>query len=323
MVALSSHAQSHGLLLRHASRMAGRLNRNWYAVTVQTAADGHLTMDSEVQRRLGDTLTLANQLGAMVFTLRGADVSDALLKFAREYQVGHLVVGRPQRRSWAFWRRGVVVKLLDRANGLSVVVVDTPRIDTVASALPQASDELMGLLRLRAAPQEATPSLHSLIEASSILVWEERISKELALTQLAEALAPEPALREVAVAAVLEREGSGSTFLNEGIALLHARVPGLEKARVALGLPKAGVDGVQSPVDVILMILSPDREDHSHLELLGIAGTLVPAARSAPRSAPCARWRRSAGPSEGRRNLRILTKSPFCCPLASASFTAS
>ena len=65
------------------------------------------------------------QLGAMVFTLRGSDVASALLSFARQYQVGHLVIGRPQKQRW-FWQKGVVQRLLDQAQGLNLIVVDTP-----------------------------------------------------------------------------------------------------------------------------------------------------------------------------------------------------
>jgi two-component system sensor histidine kinase KdpD len=273
MVALSAHADSHPLLLRHASRMAGRLNRNWYAVTVQTEADGHLTMDSEVQRRLGDTLTLANQLGAMVFTLRGSDVASALLSFARQYQVGHLVIGRPQKRGW-FWQRGVVERLLDQAQGLNLIVVDTPRALGFAGHLPQAGTELMGLLRLQPTPEEHTPSLHSLLKPTAILIWDQSLTKEEALSRLVETVTPERDLREKALEAVLGREREGSTFLNEGIALPHARVPDLSEPRVALGIPRAGVAGMDAAMDAVLLILSPDRDDRSHLELLAIAGHL-------------------------------------------------
>ena len=52
-------------------------------------------MIRQTQRLLADNLTLANQLGAMVFTFRGEDVVDTILRFANEYRVGHIVIGRP------------------------------------------------------------------------------------------------------------------------------------------------------------------------------------------------------------------------------------
>jgi two-component system sensor histidine kinase KdpD len=68
MVCLSSRGPNSEMLLRYASRFAGRLNRNWYAVYVQTPSEEPTVIDAHTQRLLSSTLTLAKQLGAMVFT---------------------------------------------------------------------------------------------------------------------------------------------------------------------------------------------------------------------------------------------------------------
>ena len=47
------------------------------------------------QRQVADTLTLAKQLGAQVFPYKGEDVVETILHFAREYRVGHIVIGKP------------------------------------------------------------------------------------------------------------------------------------------------------------------------------------------------------------------------------------
>ncbi len=59
-------------------------------------------IDATTQRYLLDTLTLANALGAMVFTYKGEDIADTILHFAREYRVGHIVIGRPS--PLPFWK---------------------------------------------------------------------------------------------------------------------------------------------------------------------------------------------------------------------------
>ena len=78
MVCLSSRGPNSATLLRYASRLAGKLNRNWYAVYVQTPSEDPTVIDATTQRLLADNLTLANQLGAMVFTFRGEDVVDTI-----------------------------------------------------------------------------------------------------------------------------------------------------------------------------------------------------------------------------------------------------
>ena len=127
MVCLSSRGPNSAALLRFGSRLAGRLNRDWYAVYIQTPREEPTVIDAATQRYLSDTLTLANLLGALVFTFKGEDVVDTILHFAREYRVGHIVVGRPGPLPfWKRWlgRKSVVEKLIRKARGLTVVVVD-------------------------------------------------------------------------------------------------------------------------------------------------------------------------------------------------------
>ena len=131
MVCLSSRGPNSAMLLRYGSRLAGRLNRDWYAVYIQTPSEAPTIIDSATQRYLLDTLTLANALGAMVFTFKGEDIADTILHFAREYRVGHIVIGRPSPLPfWKNWlgRKTIVERLILKAKGLTIVVVD-PRTE--------------------------------------------------------------------------------------------------------------------------------------------------------------------------------------------------
>lgn len=131
MVCLSSRGPNSAALLRYASRLAGRLNRNWYAVYVQTSKEGPTAIDASTQRILSNTLTLAQQLGATVFTYKGDDVVKTILQFAKEYRVGHIVIGTPGKVP--FWRRlrgeaGIVERLVTEGTGITLVVLDTKTI---------------------------------------------------------------------------------------------------------------------------------------------------------------------------------------------------
>jgi two-component system sensor histidine kinase KdpD len=131
MVCLSSRGPNSAMLLRYGSRIAGRLNRDWYAVYIQTPKEAPTVIDATTQRYLLDTLTLANALGAMVFTYKGEDIADTILHFAREYRVGHIVIGRPSPLPfWKNWlgRKTIVERLILKARGLTIVVVD-PRTE--------------------------------------------------------------------------------------------------------------------------------------------------------------------------------------------------
>jgi len=131
MVCLSSRGPNSAMLLRYGSRLAGRLNRDWYAVYIQTPSEAPTVIDATTQRYLLDTLTLANALGAMVFTYKGEDIADTILHFAREYRVGHIVIGRPSPLPfWKNWlgKKTLVERLILKAKGLTIVVVD-PRTE--------------------------------------------------------------------------------------------------------------------------------------------------------------------------------------------------
>jgi two-component system, OmpR family, sensor histidine kinase KdpD len=132
MVCLSSGGPNSEKLLRDASRLAGRLNRNWYAVYVQTPSEEPTVIDAQIQRALAGTLTIAKQLGAMVFTYKGENVVDTILHFAKEYRVGHIVIGSPGRLPWPkrlLGKKNVVERLIENAKGITIVVIDTRKYE--------------------------------------------------------------------------------------------------------------------------------------------------------------------------------------------------
>ncbi len=124
MVCLSSDPPLSRVLLRKASRIAGRLNSDWYCVYVQTPAEAADRIDSTVQRRLVDNIQLAQSMGAEVTKLEGTDVAAALARFAADRGVTLAVVGATRRSRLYRLRRGSVVeRLLEARSGLDVLVV--------------------------------------------------------------------------------------------------------------------------------------------------------------------------------------------------------
>ena len=101
LVCLSSRSPNSDSLLRYGSRLAGRLNRNWYALYVQSSEESAIRIDAATQRKLAHTLELAQQLGAKVFTYQSDDVVGMILQFAREHRVGHIIIGPSSKKlSW-------------------------------------------------------------------------------------------------------------------------------------------------------------------------------------------------------------------------------
>jgi len=124
MVCLSSNPPHAAALLRRGSRMAGRLNTDWYVVYVRTPSEAPERIDAEAQRRLIDNEALAHELGAEVVRLESDDPAAALLHFARTHRVSDLVVGRSTLPWWRrVLRQSVVDRLVDEGEGLDLHVV--------------------------------------------------------------------------------------------------------------------------------------------------------------------------------------------------------
>ena len=67
---LSSNPPHALALLRRGSRMAGRLNTDWYVVYVETPREAPERIDSEAQRHLLGNIEKARELGAEVVRLK-------------------------------------------------------------------------------------------------------------------------------------------------------------------------------------------------------------------------------------------------------------
>jgi two-component system sensor histidine kinase KdpD len=65
MLCLSSRSPAPQVLLRKAGRLADRLKAPWYAVYIQTPGESLERIDAATQRKVADTLALAQQLGGV------------------------------------------------------------------------------------------------------------------------------------------------------------------------------------------------------------------------------------------------------------------
>lgn len=114
---------------------------------------------------------------------------------------------------------------------------------------------------------------NSILKAGSISIADPASSKKRILEQAARLLAgsaEEPDAEQI-FERLLERERLGSTGLAGGVALPHARMPGLEESRGAfLQLANAvefdALDG--NPVDLVFALLVPENANEEHLQLL-------------------------------------------------------
>jgi mannitol/fructose-specific phosphotransferase system IIA component (Ntr-type) len=139
--------------------------------------------------------------------------------------------------------------------------------------------------------------LSELLGRQSVLVPLAAADRDRAVAALVAALVlPEPAASRMAIqAAVLAREAAGSTAIGSGVAIPHARVPGLPRTAMAAGRAASPIafgsaDG--KPVSVLFLLAIPAEDPRSYLPVL--AGL----SRLASDEGLLRRLRRAAGPDE-------------------------
>ncbi|KCZ97484.1 sugar phosphotransferase system (PTS),mannose/fructose family protein [Hyphomonas polymorpha PS728] len=114
--------------------------------------------------------------------------------------------------------------------------------------------------------------LSALLQGGVIIPFHEATSRKQAIHVLCEALSEATGIGARAIEdAVMERERLGSTGVGEGVAIPHARLPGLSAPvggflRLAHGVDFEAID--DRPCDLIFMLLAPDGAGADHLRAL-------------------------------------------------------
>src|ERR1700756_4213702 len=123
MVAISSQGPDPGRLLRKTARLAAQLNAQWYAVYVRTPNESAVKIDATVQRQVADTLEAAQKMGGLVISLKHENVAQALISFAKEYGITHVVIGRPGKKSFRLFSRALHDELIRELTEVDLVII--------------------------------------------------------------------------------------------------------------------------------------------------------------------------------------------------------
>ncbi len=124
MVCMASASPRAAGLLRRGSRLAGRLNTDWFVVYVETPDEAPTRIASDAQRHLIDNIERARELGAQVRRLQARDAVPALLDFAHTHGVAHILIGRSQQPRWRQWLgRTFMQRMVQEAAGFDLHIV--------------------------------------------------------------------------------------------------------------------------------------------------------------------------------------------------------
>ncbi|MBK6656993.1 MAG: DUF4118 domain-containing protein [Proteobacteria bacterium] len=110
----------HERLIRSAARMAAQNHVPWHAVHVETPRLQRLP--AAQRARVVQTLKMAHDLGAVTANLAATDAVAAACAYAREHNLGRVLVGRDSEKRWP-WRASFAERVARRASDLDVLSV--------------------------------------------------------------------------------------------------------------------------------------------------------------------------------------------------------
>ena len=129
MVAIASRGSAKRIL-RAGSRIAGRLASDWYAVYVETPREEPGRINPRDHAVLQENIRFAQDLGAKIVKLKGRDVADLLIDFARREGITHVVFGQSARSRWDVLLHGSVInRFLGDVRDATVQVVPLDKKD--------------------------------------------------------------------------------------------------------------------------------------------------------------------------------------------------
>jgi two-component system, OmpR family, sensor histidine kinase KdpD len=115
-------------LIRVGARIAGRLATNWYAVYVSRPGEKYHD-DPDAHHRIEEYERMARDLGAKVVNIIDKNISDALIRFAQQESISHVVFGQSARSRWEILLRGSTLnRFLAEVRDVTVQVVPTQKL---------------------------------------------------------------------------------------------------------------------------------------------------------------------------------------------------
>ncbi len=112
-------------LVRWTRRMADTMNCAWIAVYIES----DLPLESDAKERVTHHLSLARQLGAEIIITSGFDISETLVRVAKEQNATQIVIGKPLNYSWWSWLKGkyFVDRLMSKSEYIDIYIVQAEK----------------------------------------------------------------------------------------------------------------------------------------------------------------------------------------------------
>ncbi len=130
MVCMASRGSAKKIL-RTGARIAGRFaSEDWDAVYVETSDEEPGRITPESYSALRENIRFAKSMGAKIVKLKSNNVADALLEYARENGITHVIFGQSARSRWQiFWKGSIINRFLREVKDAAVHVIPLEKED--------------------------------------------------------------------------------------------------------------------------------------------------------------------------------------------------
>ncbi|MBF0427736.1 MAG: DUF4118 domain-containing protein [Magnetococcales bacterium] len=120
-------------LVRRAARRANQTGAPWHAIAIETPSMQNLP--DTARSRIFGILKLAQEMGGQTANLSGQDAVEVAIAYAREYNLGTLLVGRDRYHRLP-WQHGFAEKLARMAPDLELLQVARADLDQKTAMVP-------------------------------------------------------------------------------------------------------------------------------------------------------------------------------------------
>lgn len=115
-------------LLRYAARLAETFNADWYAVYINSPQVIQMNETSKLQ--LEKNIKLAEDLGGTVCMLNGNNISEELIKFAKDKNISLIVMGASNRtKIEGFFKGAILNEIMHKSAGINLFIVGSSKLE--------------------------------------------------------------------------------------------------------------------------------------------------------------------------------------------------
>jgi two-component system sensor histidine kinase KdpD len=169
-------------------------------------------------------------------------------------------------------------RLMTEGRGVTIVVLDTRGIPYEDRPVAIPTDESSAGLFKTDSDKETDKSNAPCLSVCGALIWNETIEKNDAIRQLLDICCQGTGVDiPAAWNSLLEREGIGSTFIGEDVAIPHIRIESINQALLGVGVGKSGIfdPATGRAVRIMFLLLSPSIPPGCHVSMLARVSRLA------------------------------------------------